>query len=297
MGWKLIEKPNVVRATNALATKFMGMEPVPNDRPLSGARKKILRNAIIEGRFRTCEWAEVFCKETGKTYRVNGKHTSTIISEMNGEAPKDLCIIHEKYEADKLSDIANLYATFDVRASNRTTNDINAAYAASVPELAQLPKRIINVSVTGMSYSERSCKSGGNHHGSALPEERAQKLLIYPEFPVFVNRIVSKPDSCRHILRGPVVAAMKSTWDKNKTAASEFWQLVRDESHPSNKDATRTLAKFLNRARVRSNARSVDESISEVMMYVKCLHAWNAWRKGEATTLQYHADKPVPALV
>jgi hypothetical protein len=29
-------------------------------------------------------------------------------------------------------------------------------------------------------------------------------------------------------------------------------------------------------------------------MYVKCLHAWNAWRRGEATSLQYYAKAPLP---
>jgi hypothetical protein len=29
-------------------------------------------------------------------------------------------------------------------------------------------------------------------------------------------------------------------------------------------------------------------------MYVKCLHAWNAWRQGKTTKLAYHATADYP---
>ena len=30
--------------------------------------------------------------------------------------------------------------------------------------------------------------------------------------------------------------------------------------------------------------------------YVKCIHAWNAWRRNETTNLNYYADADVPAI-
>jgi hypothetical protein len=32
-------------------------------------------------------------------------------------------------------------------------------------------------------------------------------------------------------------------------------------------------------------------------MFVKCLHAWNAWRRDTVTDLKYHAQAKIPAAV
>jgi hypothetical protein len=36
--------------------------------------------------------------------------------------------------------------------------------------------------------------------------------------------------------------------------------------------------------------------VSDREFYVKCLHAWNAWRRGEETSMPYYPDKPAPAI-
>jgi hypothetical protein len=296
MAWKMNGKPQTMKCNHALSAKFASMEPAPNDRPVRLSNKKAIRNAILEGRFRTCEWASVECKQTGKTYRVNGKHTSTILSEMNGEAPKDLYVIVEEYLADTLEDVAKLYATFDLARSSRTTGDINYAYAASVPELSTMPRKLINLCATGMHYHFNSGKAGGSA-SKVNQDVRAQRLIEYPEYVEFMGRVVGgRADSIKKLARGPVAAAMFATWQKDPQAASDFWILVREETHPDAKNASRKLAKFLTVAGVRASRGNL-VSATEHEMYVKCLHAWNAWRKGLPTNLQYHADKQAPDIV
>jgi len=297
MAWKKLSKPQSVKANHALHAKFALMEAAPNDRPMKLGNRKSLRSAILEGRFRNCNYASAYCVQTGKTYRVNGKHTSSILNEMNGEAPKDLWAIVEEYECDTLEDVAKLYSTFDVAKSARTTGDINCMYAAACPELEKLPHRVINLSVTGMEYFFTAAKTGRGIYrgGNNSPDAKAQRLLEFPEYVLFVARIVGTNKAVlKKMGRGPIAAAMFGTWQKNKSMASDFWIQVRDESATKG-DATRTLASFLFECGVARRART-GTAVGENEIFVKCIHAWNAWRKGEATSLKYYANKPVPAI-
>src|SRR5437588_9812019 len=97
--WKLVEGPTVVRATPQLAQRFANMAGCPGDRPLNSDRCNQLRRIIANQEFRTAEWASAVCE--GKEYRVNGKHTSTILTEIDGSFP-DVMVIVEKYACDSL---------------------------------------------------------------------------------------------------------------------------------------------------------------------------------------------------
>src|SRR5689334_994497 len=135
MAWKMIGEPKTRKLTRALAEEFSGMTPAPHDRPLNSTRCGIIRKALELGKFRTCEWAKAHCAQTKQTYRINGKHTSTTLCQMNGEFPNKLSVIVEEYECETLEDVAALYCTFDTRSSARTTGDINLIYSACCDEL------------------------------------------------------------------------------------------------------------------------------------------------------------------
>lgn len=289
--WKLTEKPKVVIATKAMAKYFAEMEPCPNDRPLRESRAAGLREAIKAGQFRTAEWASVYCKETKKEYRVNGKHTSNVLHDMNGDF-QSIHIVLSKFEADTLEDVSRLYATFDTRESARTAGDISRSVAAANPDLANLPLRAIKLSVIALS----SEKWGLTMHKES-PLQRALLMLDSPEFVLFVDEMLV--GDCQHISRGPVVAAMIKTFRKNQEKSREFWQAVRDETGNVG-SPDRTLAKFLNRAAVNLGAGSIPKGkkiVSHKECLVKCIHAWNAWRKETTTNLNYYDDAPIPAAV
>ncbi len=38
------------------------------------------------------------------------------------------------------------------------------------------------------------------------------------------------------------------------------------------------------------------KTASQREVYVKCIHAWNAWRKEESTDMKYYVDKEIPAI-
>lgn len=294
MAWKMIGKPTVRQITKSLADEFSGMTPAPNDRRIGPQRSAIIKRAFDMGNFRTCEWATAYCSETKQTYRVNGKHTSTVLSSMNGEFPKGLSVIIEHYECDTLEDVAKLYATFDIRACGRSTGDINRSFAASVPELAGIQGRIINLSVTGISYA-----TWEEAYATHAPEDRAQFLIAHKDFILWIDTVLGHigAKKVRFMMRSPVVAAMFMTWKKAKGASKEFWEAVRDETGTKPDLPDRKLARFLitNVLHHRKSAPDKKSTLSREMM-VKCIHAWNAWRTDGPTTLPYHANSPIPPV-
>lgn len=296
MAWKMIGQPKTRRVTRALAEEFSGMTPAPHDRPLNATRAAILKTAVDKQLFRTCEWASAYCIETKQTYRINGKHTSTVLSAMNGEFPKNLSVIVEHYECDTLEDVANLYSTFDTRSSARSTGDINRIFAATCDAIADLPPRIIDLAVTGMSY-----ELWEDNYSHQPPVDRAQLSIGNSAFVVWLADIIrfgkdtsGQAKESRHLRRSPVVAAMFRTWKKSRQAATEFWKAVRDGTGKSPSSPDRKLQLLLVGANVHNNQPSNSKSMGRREVYVKCLHAWNAWRNDGNTDMKYYPNAKTP---
>jgi hypothetical protein len=301
MGYELVGTPKSEKVTRSLALKFRDMDPVPHDRPLNPRRVDAYRKMLAAGLFRPVQWATVHCSETQATYRVNGKHTSNLFSEYE-ELPQQIHATIEHYHCDTMDDVARLYATFDSRSQVRTTNDINRAFAAIDEDLSQLPTKIINVCVTAISYWRH-----GDGYAVVAAAERAECLLddTNKEFVAWVHDILgnSATEATRLLWRSPVVSAMYATYQKSRRDAREFWLAVRDGTGASPKKPDRVLNRFLLSRAVNSGrgagAGSLKkiEACSQREMFVKCLHAWNAWRRDTTTDLKYHAQGKIPAAV
>ncbi len=306
--FKLIDKPRTLKATKSLAQKFAEMPSVPNDRPLSPRRMKVYRKMRKEGMFRPVTWATGMCMENNITYRVNGKHTSTLLSTEDSEFPNsddlpDMYVTIEEYLCETLQDIAELYSTFDSATQNRNARDIYMSFAGVIPHLSGIPERHISTAVAGMALH---LNAGNRTHYFSTPAERAENLFEYPEFVIWLHKIYSCEDlqkgageagkNILHIRRAPVAAAMMGCWQKSQTAATAFWKAVRDESGFPQGVPDRKLAKYLSTTGV-STGRGVKAKIKTAdyrEMYVKCIAGWNAWRAGETTNLNYYEDKDVP---
>ncbi len=294
--WKLIEKPKVLSATNALAMSHRDMLPAPGDRPLKNFRVEVLKKHVANGTLRICEWATVYCKETRKTYRVNGKHTSTLMCELNGEI-KSLAVLLQRYECDTLDEVARLYSTFDTRSSARTTGDINCIFAATVSSYDALPKKIVDVAVTGISLGIWGLDGSKDHS----PEDRAALLLSNEQFVLWLNDVCHSPDQSegnpRLLRRAPVVMAMFRTWEKDKKAANDFWTLVKNASGPKHTTPDRKLNSYLLQVSLNGSSTVASGGASRRQVYVKCIHAWNAWRRGATTDLKYLPNAQEPKVV
>jgi len=299
MAYELVGTPKTEKVTQSLAIRFRDMDPVPHDRPLNPKRVEAYRKMLAAGLFRPVQWATVHCNETQATYRVNGKHTSNLFAEFD-KMPQDVHATIEQYHCDDLDDVARLYATFDSRTQVRTTNDINRAFAAIDPDLSQLPSKLVNLCVTAISYVRY-----GDTYSNKPAAERAECLLepCAKEFIAWVASILeSNNEQTKHLWRAPVVSAMHATFSKSKRAAHEFWLAVRDGTGETPRAPDRVLNKFLlTRTVARDGSshrkRSAGSLCPPREMFVKCLHAWNAWRRDTTTDLKYHAQGKIPAAV
>jgi len=309
MSWKLIDRPKTAKVTKNLAKSFMEMEPAPHDRPLSERRLQVYAKLLAAGQFRPVTWASAICKETGEVYRVNGKHTSTLLAGLT-QMP-DFFVTVEEYECDTLEDVGRLYATFDSKMMSRTANDIYLSFAATCKEIADLPVRVITNAAAGIAYADL----GQDVYGKTQPAERAEYLLEHTDFVQWLAAIFGGGPTlgeqgvrslghtkAGHLYRQPIVAAMFKSWSKHRSDATKFWEAVRDATGTKPNLPDRVLSTFLLTSNIKrqgewaSNARR-RQTTSTREVFVKCLHAWNAWRKGESTKLNYYAEAKVPSVM
>jgi len=284
MSFELVGTPRAHKVTKKMAETWATMEQVRNDRPLSVKRVEAYKQMAARGMMRPVQWAKALCLETNETYRVNGKHTSTAFSQMDA-VPEHVTAIVEEYQCETLRDVAELYGTFDTRLQLRTASDINKSFAGIDDELCDLPMRIVNLGVTGVSMW-----TWKNAYETHPPTERAE-CLFDPEVKLFMRFLyeaIGSARSTKRMRRAPVVWAMFATWKKSRSGAMEFWSAVRDETGQSPNTPDRKLSRWLMETKVGRRSGNPE-------MYARCIHAWNAWRSKGATNLTYHADKPLPA--
>src|SRR5262249_35243594 len=137
-----------------------------------------------------------------------------------------LTVIVESYECDTLEDVGRLYGHYDSAMASRTTSDINRSFAATLPELKDISRRVLDSCASGITLPKIGAIIGSMN--SKPPTERAEYLLEYPEFVTWVNALC--PDASNNhkpLVRQGVVAAMFGTWQKSHSAAAEFWTQVR----------------------------------------------------------------------
>ncbi len=301
MSWTLLSRPRTQLVTQELAQQFVDMTPAPHDRPLSERRLQVYRRMLALGQFRPVTWASALCEETNDIYRVNGKHTSLLLVGL--KPMPEFFVTIEEYQCDTLEDVAKLYATFDAGIQGRTAADIYLSFAATVPELKGLNSKIVKTAITGIAFKEM----GMDVYTKSQPVERAEMLLEHTDFVLWLSQLLQAGRSttedqlpsrqkCQHLLRQPVVAAIFATWEKTVPAALEFWRAVRDDSgaHPTMPD--RKLSRYLLTTSMQGGHDRRGKSAGPREIYVKCLHAWNAWRKNEPTALHYFADREIPTV-
>jgi hypothetical protein len=297
MGYELIGPVKVLALTKDVARAFRDMDGVPSDRNLSVQRIEAYRKIAKANMFRPLQWATAVCSETSGVYRVNGKHTSTLFAEEGVEIPDGLVAVIEHFKCDTMEDLAKLYSTYDSRGMVRTTNDINKSFAAVDEDLEQIPVSIVSLCVTAIAYT----KHGASY--TQKPAAERAEVLFDPQnkqFVRWVSEMVTGLDS-RHIKRSPVVSAMYDTWRRSHRAATDFWKAVRDHSGESPSLPDRKLGKYLLTRTVNTGnggrKNMGGSACAPREMYVKCLHAWNAWRRNATTDLKYHYEAKVPVAI
>jgi hypothetical protein len=289
--WGLMREPKVMRLSKELVEEFYNMEKVPRDRPESKNRLDIYRAILAKNRFRSVHWVKAFCKETGKVYRINGKHTSILMWEVINNLPV-LWAFVEEFHCDTLEDMAELYSTFDSRTQSRTVTDINGTFAGCSPALTSVSPRILSLGVSGICFSRDF-----QNYGTVPANERAKVMLNHPDFFLWLEKVFEKEKSRQEsgMYRVPVTAAMFQCFKLDRERADKFWLEVRDEEGHPNDVPSRHLATYLRNRVLRSSAtKKKKHTATGQEMYDESIRSWNAWRKGRATVSAYRSvETPV----
>jgi hypothetical protein len=98
------------------------MLPSPTERVFDPSRAKMIREKAEAGQLIAFNWA--VAKIGDKEYRVNGQHSSAVLSELNGEFPQGLKVHMDTYEVDSNDGLALLFRQFDSRKSGHTPTDV-----------------------------------------------------------------------------------------------------------------------------------------------------------------------------
>lgn len=272
----------VVPLTKALASRVAATPNYQGERALQRRRLGYLAQRLRDGLFYPPRWSLV--RVGGTEYRVNGQHSSAMLTENIDLFPDGMSVVIDRFEADSMRDVADLFSQFDNKASVRSRMEIVNAHARVHVELDAMSSTTLSACVSGMSYA--LCDGKGLR--SYADDQRAALTHEHMEFVQWVHEFAK----ARVLSRATVIAAIFRTYEVNREHARMFWTWVRDETHPDSQHSTRTLAKFLS-----LNTNKVGMAKWEPRaFYVKCLHAWNAYRMGATTALKYRHDKPVPSV-
>jgi hypothetical protein len=284
-----IGDPEVIPLTRKLAVEFSQLPTFKGDRQrdtVAGkARIAWLERLLADGKFYTPKWATV--KLNGVLYRVNGGHSSLMLANCPEEIfPADMKVVIDRFECDTRHDLADLFDQFDPRRSIRSASEKINAHKGVHNDLDETSPTDINKCISGIAFYLTD-----DGASKRLDEEERMGLIHeYREFIIWASQFTGR----RHLGFVGLVAAMFATYNKSKKAADAFWKQVANEDHPDAKNASRVLAMFLRDSVAMFKPNSREPKWPPRAYYVKSLHAWNAWRRDEVTSLSYYPNAPWP---
>lgn len=273
--------------TPELAKEFATMDSFAGERSLKKRRLNFLKGKLDNGLFYSPKWA--VARLNGKRFRVNGQHSSLMLAESNGSFPHGMEVTIDEFELDDDHDLAKLFSQFDAPTSSRNAIDIAGAHGRIHSSLAEFTAAALRVCTAGIAYAM-------SHHKETPvsvkePDEQAALIHENLDFVAFAKPFVNKIE----FKRQPVMAAMFITFRKSPEDAKRFWDYVDSESHPDNTNPTRVFAKFIRTEALKSKRNLV--SLEGRAFFVKSIHAWNAFRKGNRTDMKYFPDSDLPDVL
>jgi hypothetical protein len=269
--FKLIDS-ETVDVTPQLAAEFSAMAASATERDIKSKRLDYLRDAVLGGTAIAFTWTKAKVAASGKTYRVNGHHSSTMLAELNGDFPAGLKAHIDTYEVPDDTTLGLLFQQIDSRQSARTVDDISGAYQGLQPDLAGVPKLAGRKAIEGYVWYEK------NKVGNDVPSGDARFNLFFHHnlhpFIQMTGRILSvkTPE-----FTTPVIGAMYGAYDRDPLEAERFYGDVakqgggNDVNHPA-----AVLDAWLVASREEKENKPKEQEV-----YYACAYAWNAYRNSK----------------
>lgn len=273
--------------TRELCTQFARMPAHRGERPLSKRRVSLLDSKIANGQFHSPEWAVAYLN--GKAYRVNGQHSSTALAEANGHFPNGLEVTIKEFTCESEDDLADLFMQFDNKSSSRSDIEALMVGAAMHPELEGISKTSLMHATNGIARAVTRFDS------KVRIDDRRGLIPGNTDFIQWVRSYTGRND----LRRVGVIAAMYDTYRKDRQKCDEFWRLVSKESHADPNHPTRRLARLLKEVEYakKSGRGGSRSAVGNETMYAKCVHAWNAFRRGRSTDMKVFSNAGLPTPI
>jgi len=237
--------------TPELAAEFAALPPLPGERDVRVARRMYLLVQLQRGKFSGPDWADGHCVATGLTYRLDGQHSSGMLTTLpeGTHFPTGLLATITHYEFDSMGDAADVFNLFNNPRSVRNNADMMGTYAAQVPELEAYSRDFLVDVANGFYEYEQKRHAAKAKDAVLLPSRERGIYFMVPNRPDFLeythwlaNFRDRKNSSFLH--RSIIVADMLTHRAADAAIAEAFWGLVFSENHPDPDDETRMLAEW-----------------------------------------------------
>jgi|SRR6516225_6814663 hypothetical protein len=267
--------------TKQLVERFANMRASPTERELDLKRVKHLRTKADHGLLLPFQWAIALFE--GEEYRVNGQHSSIMLSELDGNLPDDLVAHIDYFQADDRQSLAMLFRQFDDRRSSRSSADIAAAYQGLQTALKDVPRKIGKLGIDAVAWYNRNVEglpvAPGDDKYKMFDDQNLHQFLCWLA-ELFATKV---PE----LMRPTIVAAIYGSFLKTDEAET-FWTSVArggveyDDNHPATK-----LYDWLKALKGQKDA-----DIKPANLFQGAVYAWNAHRKGKMiSTIRYDTKK------
>lgn len=279
--------PRLIPLTQKLAKEIDGLKRWDGERPLKEWRVAFLKAKLDDGLFHTPVWA--IAHLNGERYRNDGQHSSRMLANLTvNEFPKAKKALLLEFKVDCADDMADLFNQFNQRESVRSNGEIINAHAKTEPRISGIKPTWIEKATAGIM-----CWANEGRIRMLQTNERPKVMHENVEFVEFVHQFVKT----RRLSKPGVIAAIYATYLKNDDEAHNFWAMVRDETAAEPKHPSRIISNFLKENELGSSTSRMSQKWTPRAVMVKCVHAWNAYRKNEKTDLKYYADAPIPEVL
>jgi hypothetical protein len=286
--FKLIDS-ETVDVTPQLAAEFATMPASATERDIKAKRLDYLRDAVLGGTAIAFTWTKAKVLASGKTFRVNGHHSSTMLAKLNGDCPAGLKAHIDTYEVPDDTTLGLLFQQIDSRQSARTVDDISGAYQGLQPDLIDVPKLAGRKAIEGYVWYEK------NKVGNEVPSGDARFALFSKSelhsFIQMTGRILSvkTPEFTM-----PVIGAMYGAFERDAHDAEKFYGDVakqgggNGEQHPA-----AVLDAWLIEGRDQKENKPKEQEV-----YYACAYAWNAFRNQKSIERipKFNKKKGAPEL-
>jgi hypothetical protein len=259
--------------TPELAKEFFNLEASPTERLIDPKRVNHLREKAEAGQLVTFHWSTATLGN--RKMRMNGQHSSKMLTELNGQFPQDLVVHIDNYTVDTPDGLALLFRQFDDRKSSRSVLDVSGAYQGLFDTLSGTPREEAKLAIDGHCWYQKEIE------GLPVPNgEDKYGLFATPAlhgFIIWVGTVLSKKTP--ELKKAPIVAAMYGTFSKNEMEAKTFWDDVARGGVKFEDQAPATVLDGWLKSLVENKGKGQKQDLKAGNYYQGCIYAWNAFRE------------------